>query len=384
MHKQRVVLLGSTGSIGQNSLEVLAEMRDQFRVVGLAGHSRWKEMADQVMVWGPELVAMANEEAGASLASATAGHTRVLTGVDAMYEMVDTLDFDCVIIGVVGLAALRATIRAVERGKRVAIANKEALVVAGSILSPLAAETGAELIPVDSEHSAVFQAMHAGRACDVKRVVLTSSGGPFRTWTEENMAAASVDEALRHPVWRMGPKISIDSATMMNKALEIVEARWLFGLCHDQIEVVIHPESVVHSLVEFFDGSMVAQLGTPDMRTPIQYALTYPARLRCPSQSLELTEIGQLNFFPPDEDRFPALRLGHEVAGRGGTAGAVLNAANEAAVQMFLDGAMAFGEITPCVEQVLERHEWQDEPTLDDLTRADAWARDEVLRCTTC
>ncbi|NOS99791.1 MAG: 1-deoxy-D-xylulose-5-phosphate reductoisomerase [Phycisphaerales bacterium] len=384
MKRQRVVILGSTGSIGRSALEVLAPMREEYNVVGLAGGSRWERLAAQAMEYHPEVLAMTDATAGKRLATEMGRRFRVLTGHDAMYQLVDLCDFDCVIVGVVGSIVLPATVRAVERGKRLAIANKECMVVAGSILAPLATETGAEIIPVDSEHSAVFQAMHAGRTCDVRRVILTASGGPFRTWSREQMSAATLEDALRHPTWQMGPKITIDSATMMNKALEIVEARWLFGLAHDQIDVVVHPESIVHSMVEFYDGSVMAQLGTPDMRTPIQYALTYPARLKCPSARLDLTAARTLHFEAPDAERFPALRLGHLVAERGGTAGAVVNAANESAVQLFRDGLIRFSEIVPSVEGVLERHEFVGEPGLEDLMRADAWAREEVLRCTAC
>jgi len=383
MRRQRVLVLGSTGSIGRSSLDVLSRMRDQYQVVALAGGSRWKELAEQTIIWGPELVAITDERVSDDMSEAVRGHTRVLSGQSSLFDLVDQCDFDVVIVGVVGTAALPATIRAVERGKRVALANKESLVVAGSIIAPLAKESGAEVIPIDSEHSAVFQAMHAGRECDVRRVILTASGGPFRTWSADRMANARLDDALNHPTWDMGPKISIDSATMMNKALEIVEARWLFSLSHEQIEVVIHPESIVHSLVEFFDGSMVAQLGTPDMRTPIQYALTYPARLRCPSAALDLAAIREMHFEPPDVERFPALRLGHEVAARGGTAGAVFNGANEAAVGKFRQGAMAFGDIAKTVQRVLERHEFVADPSLADLMQADRWGRDEVIRCMT-
>lgn len=384
MAKQRILILGSTGSIGQNCLEVLAAMQERFEVTGLAAGSQWELLATQVNRWRPPHVAISDDDARADLASAIPSGTRLLSGPEAMCDLVDSTDFDCVVVAVVGTAALSATIRAVERGKRVAIANKESLVVAGGLLAPLARRTGAELLPIDSEHSAVFQAMHAGRECDVRRIVLTASGGPFRTWSPEQMDRATVQDALNHPTWEMGPKVTIDSATMMNKALEIVEARWLFGLNHDQIEVVIHPESIVHSLVEFVDGSMVAQLGTPDMRTPIQYALTYPERLECPSTRLDLTAIRQMNFYPPDIQKFPALRLGHEVAERGGTAGAVFNAANESAVQMFRDRALGFSEITTTVEQVLTRHDWVADPSFEDLMRADAWARNEVMRCTAC
>jgi len=358
-------------------------MRDQFRVVALAAGTRWKELAEQVILWGPELVAITDDRVAKRLSDAVRGHTRVLSGPQSLFDLVDQCDFDIAVIGVVGMAALPATIRAVERGKRVALANKESLVVAGSIIAPLATRSRAELIPIDSEHSAVFQAMHAGRECDVRRVILTASGGPFRTWPLERMAHARVSDALNHPTWCMGPKITIDCATMMNKALEVVEARWLFGLSPDEIEVIIHPESIVHSLVEFVDGSMVAQLGTPDMRTPIQYALTYPARQHCPSPPLDLAAISTMHFEPPDVERFPALRLGHEVATRGGTAGAVFNAANESAVHLFRDQELAFGEIASSVEHVLQSHECIPDPTLDDLLSADQWARQEVLRCTT-
>ncbi len=384
MAKQRVLILGSTGSIGQNSLEVLAGLRDRFEVVGLAAGSRWELLADQVARWKPPRVAVSCPEASESLRGAVEGTLCVHSGADAMVEMLGACDFDCVIVGVVGAAALAPTIRAVELGKRVAIANKESFVMAGALLSSLAETTGAQLMPVDSEHSAVFQAMHAGRAEDVQRVVLTASGGPFWDWPAEKISQATLADALQHPTWDMGPKITIDSATMMNKALEIVEARWLFGLRHDQIEVIIHPESIVHSLVEFLDGSMVAQLGTPDMRTPIQYALTYPARVACPSPHLDLAAIRKMTFHQPDTERFRSLAIGHEVARRGGTAGAVMNAANEAAVEMFRNGAIGFTDITVTVEEVLRRHSWSADPSLEELMRADAWARDEVLRCAAC
>jgi 1-deoxy-D-xylulose-5-phosphate reductoisomerase len=258
------------------------------------------------------------------------------------------------------------------------------MVIAGSVLMPLAARTGATIIPIDSEHSAIFQAMQAGRKADVQMVYLTASGGPFRTWSENDMNRATVEDALRHPTWDMGPKITIDSATMMNKALEIVEARWLFDLQPEQIGVVIHPESIIHSLVEFCDGSLIAQLGTPDMRTPIQYALTYPARQPSPSKRLDLSVVHQLNLHPPDLERFPALRLGHEVAKRGGTSGAVLNAANEAAVELFREGVILYRDIASYTERALAQHEYKASPTLADLLGADQWARQEVTRCIAC
>ena len=308
----------------------------------------------------------------------------MFAGSDALRQLIDAVPFDTAFCAVVGAGGLAATIRAVELGRRIALASKEVVVVAGSLLMPLAKRTGATIIPVDSEHSAIFQALHAGRRADVRKVYLTASGGPFRTWSKEAMDAITVEDALRHPTWDMGPKITIDSATMMNKALEIVEACWLFDLRPDQIEVVVHPESIIHSLVEFCDGSIIAQLGTPDMRTPIQYALTYPARQPCPSPPLDLLQVRELKFHPPDCERFPALGLGYYVARRGGTCGAVLNAANEAAVELFREGAVSFRDIARLTEKALKEHEFKESPTLDELLAADRWARREVTRCTAC
>jgi 1-deoxy-D-xylulose-5-phosphate reductoisomerase len=384
MERQRVLIFGSTGSIGQNSLQVLSAMPDRFEVVGLAAGSNWSLLAKQVREHDVPLAAMSCEDAAEKLSGAVDGQVRVLQGPDAMVSLLDAVEFDCVIVGVVGADALPATVRAVEMGKRVAIANKESLVIAGPLLTELAEKTGAELLPVDSEHSAVFQAMHAGRSSDVRRVILTASGGPFWNWPAESIATATLQDALKHPTWCMGPKITIDSATMMNKGLEIVEARWLFGLDDDQIDVIIHPQSIVHSVVEFVDGSMIAQLGTPDMRTPIQYALTYPDRVACPSPRLDLSQCTNMNFYPPDSDRFPALRIGHQVAASGGTCGAVMNAANESAVELFREGVLSFADITSTVDTVLQKHDFQSVPSLDELIRADQWAREEVHRCLTC
>ena len=382
--RKRILLLGSTGSIGQNTLEVLAGLQDRCEVVGLAAGSQWEALAQQVRYWRPRAVAISDARNADPLRAAVGGETSVLAGPDALVELVETVACDCVVAAVVGAAGLPATLRAVELGRQIALANKETLVVAGALIAPLARRTGARLVPIDSEHSAIFQAMQAGRRSEVKRVFLTASGGPFRTWSRERIAAATLEEALNHPTWDMGPKVTIDSATMMNKALEIIEARWLFGLEPDQIDVLVHPESAVHSLVEFCDGSLIAQLGSPDMRTPIQYALTYPDRLPCPSAALDLAALRRLHFFPPDVEKFPALRLGHETARRGGTAGAVLNAANESAVELFRAGEIRFPEIVELTEQALRRHESIDNPSLEELLAADRWARNEVAQCTTC
>ncbi len=382
--KKRILILGSTGSIGCNTLEVLSARQEEWEIVGLAAGSRWRELAEQANHFRPSVIAVGNGTPAATIQAALDYPTRIITGPDALFEMVDSTPADCVVSAVVGTAGLSATHRAVELGRRLALANKEAMVIAGSLLIPLARRSGAEIIPVDSEHSAIFQALQAGRQNEVRRVYLTASGGPFRTWSEEAMEEITVDEALQHPTWNMGPKVTIDSATMMNKAMEIIEARWLFDLRPDQIEVVIHPESIIHSMVEFCDGSVIAQMGTPDMRTPIQYALTHPQRFACPSEPLDWSRVRQLNLHPPDEERFPALRLGREAVRRGGTSGAVLNAANEAAVELFREGAIRFRDIARLTEQAMTRHEFISAPAFDELLRADRWAREEVGRCMAC
>jgi len=384
--KKRILLLGSTGSIGRNALSVIDALGESWQVVALAAGSNAKDLAEQANRLDVEAVAIADEGAAADLNDALTGSPtpKSFTGTDALVDLVNGVDFDIIISAVVGTGGLSATIRAVELGKHVALANKESLVIAGSVLMGLAQETGAKIIPVDSEHSAIFQAMQAGNREDVEKIYLTASGGPFRTWSPEAMAEITVQEALRHPTWDMGPKITIDSATMMNKALEIVEARWLFDIDPDRIEVVVHPESIVHSLVEFRDGSVIAQLGTPDMRTPIQYALTYPDRVACPSPRLDLFAAGTLTFEKPDPDRFPALRLGHQVAEKGGTCGAVFNAANEVAVEMFRADALSFGDIARFSEKILTEHNFIARPSLEQLLEADAWARQEVAKCTAC
>lgn len=382
--KQRVVILGSTGSIGRQSLSVLESLPDHWEVVGLATGTRCDALAQQANQFRPGAIAVAHTDDTGSLTAALDYSPTVYAGEDALLKLVNEVAFDVVISAVVGVGGLAATLQAVAMGKRIALANKEALVIAGSILMPLAANSGATIIPVDSEHSAIFQAMHAGRREDVEKVYLTASGGPFRTWSEEALAGATLEDALQHPTWDMGPKITIDSATMMNKALEIVEARWLFDLNPETITVVVHPESIVHSLVEYADGSIMAQMGTPDMRTPIQYALTYPERRACPSGRLDMCSLHKLHFFPLDKARFPAVQLGYDAARRGGTAGAVLNAANERAVELFRNEVIGYQDIVRLTDQALRTHHWKESPTLDELLAADNWARSEVAKCITC
>jgi 1-deoxy-D-xylulose-5-phosphate reductoisomerase len=379
--RRRVLILGSTGSIGCSALEVIRQLRDRFQLVGLAAGSSWEILAAQSREFGVPHVALAEPRHTAALRDALGADVTVHAGAAGLVDLVRETDADVVLSAIVGAAGLPATLAAVERGLDIGIANKESLVVAGSVLMPLAARTGSALIPVDSEHSAIFQALQAGRSSEVRRIYLTASGGPFRTWSYDQIEAASLEDALNHPTWSMGPKITIDSATMMNKALEIVEAHHLFGVAVEQIEVLIHPESIVHSMVEYQDGSTLAQLGTPNMCTPIQYALTYPERVAGVADHIDWRTIRSLNFEPPDFERFPALRLGIEAARAGGSLGAVLNAANEAAVERFRAGGLRFAEIAAVCERVMATHTLISEPTLDDLFASDAWARREALEC---
>jgi 1-deoxy-D-xylulose-5-phosphate reductoisomerase len=304
----------------------------------------------------------------------------LLTGPDAVTKLVSDREAKIVVSAIVGSAGLQGTWAALEAGKTVALANKESLVVGGPLVTELARQRNTMILPVDSEHSAVFQALQAGRREEVRRVILTASGGPFRTYSKDQLTRVTVADALAHPSWAMGPKVTVDSATLMNKALEIIEARWLFDLRADQIGVVLHPQSVVHSMVEYRDGSVVAQLSPPDMRLPIQYALTWPERRDGVAAKFDWSRAIDLQFEPPDLERFDALKLGLEAAAAGGTAGAVINGANEAAVAAFLDGRLPFPEIVPACRSVLENHEFDPNPSLAQVLEADRWARQEVLR----
>jgi len=374
---KRIAILGSTGSIGCSTLEVIRHLGPPYRVAALSGHTQTDKLLEQARQHHPTAIALsrASPDAAAHLKQL---NIKLYEGQKGLIDLVRRDDVDLVLAAIVGAAGVPAVFAAVESGKTVALANKESLVVAGSLLIPLAKRKNVRLLPVDSEHSAIFQASHCGRLDEIRRVILTASGGPFRTASRQQMENATLEDALNHPTWRMGSKITIDSATMFNKALEIIEACWLFGLSPDKIEVVVHPESVIHSMVEFIDGSVIAQLSPPDMRTPIQYALTYPQRLPGIGRKLDITQSFSLNFEKPDTDRFPALRLGYEVAKRGGSSGAVLNAANEAAVAAFTSGKIRFGEISRLVADTIDAHQLQESPTLDDLLEADKWARGTV------
>lgn len=378
---RNIAILGSTGSIGQSTLDVVAAAPTKFRVVGLTANSQLGKLCDQAARFQPGWIVATNRDKSSDFDWASKpSDSQLLVGTEGITSLVSQPSVDMVVAAIVGSAGLTGTWAALEAGKTVALANKETLVMAGPQVMRLARERGAKILPVDSEHSAVFQCLEAGRRNDVKRIVLTASGGPFRQHTAAQLAQVTVDEALAHPTWDMGPKITVDSATMMNKALEVIEARWLFDLDADQIDVVVHPQSIVHSLVEFRDGSVIAQLSPPDMKLPIQYALTYPERWNCPSPKLDLATAMRLDFEPPDLDRFPAIGLGIQVAKSGGTAGAVLNAANEAAVAGFLAGQLTFIEIVPACRAVLESHNFEANPTLERLIELDHWARQEVTR----
>ena len=375
-----MAVLGSTGSIGTSTLDVIEAAPDRFTPHLLAAQRSVGKLLEQARRLRPRWVVVTDPAAAATIGAASlpAG-TRLAVGADALDDLVRDPAVDRVVSAIVGAAGLRSTWAAVEEGKTVALANKETLVMAGPLVMRLAARTGAAILPVDSEHSAIQQALCSGTGAEVRRIVLTASGGPFRTRPAETFAAITPEEALRHPTWSMGPKITIDSATMMNKALELIEARWLFGVPATKLEVLVHPQSIVHSMVEFVDGSVIAQLSPPDMRLPIQSALSYPRRLPGPARRFDFTRGFTLEFAPPDPARFPALALGHEAASRGGTAGAVLNAANEEAVRGFLAGRLRFTDIAAVCGRVLEAHPFQDDPTIEDIRRLDAWAREEVV-----
>jgi 1-deoxy-D-xylulose-5-phosphate reductoisomerase len=378
---KNIAILGSTGSIGQSALDVVRNV-EGLNVVGLSGHSNLDLLTQQALEFQPRFVVATDPETRDSFKIPGLKQTEVLSGADALEKMVTSNEVDIVLAAIVGKAGLASTWAAIECGKTIALANKETLVVAGNLMTELAQSTGATIIPVDSEHSAVFQALAAGNAHEVRRVVLTASGGPFRDWDTDQLKNATVEQALAHPTWEMGQKISVDSATMMNKSLEIIEARWLFDLRHDQIDVVIHPQSIVHSLVEFQDGSIIAQLSPPDMKLPIQYAFTYPDRVAGVCPRLDFTSAMQWDFIPPDVERFPALELGYEVARLGGSTGAVLNAANEAAVAAFLNRQISFTDITTACRAILDQHNYEPHPTLDAILAADRWARNELTKWT--
>ena len=364
-----VAVLGSTGSIGRQTLNVIDEHSDRFRVVSLAARSVSEPFLRQVARYGPEVAAVFD-----STPALGEGAKSIALGGNGLIAAATHPSVDIVVVASSGHVAIVPTIRALELGKTIALANKETLVCAGEIIAPLVATNGTPIRPIDSEHCAIWQALDGSPLEQVSRVILTASGGPFRTAPATKLAQVTAAEALAHPTWSMGEKITVDSATLMNKGLEIIEAHWLFGLPYDQIDVIVHPQSVVHSLVEFVDGGQIAQLGVPDMRVPIQYALTYPERMRLSTHRLDLAEIGVLHFEQPDTKRFPALRLAREAGIAGRTYPTVLSAADEEAVEAFLGGNLRFVDIPAVVELVMEKHQPAD-VTLESIGEADRWAR---------
>jgi len=383
-----VAILGSTGSVGTSTLDVLARHRDRFSVIALAAQNNVGKLLGQCREHQPRYAVLSDVEAASKLAEqlrALRLSTQVLAGPQALCDIAAHSDVDYVMAAIVGAAGLRPTLAAAHAGKRVLLANKEALVMSGALFLRAVEQGGGQLIPIDSEHNAIFQCLPqremrdtcAGRAVNgVRKILLTASGGPFLRAATETLHAVTPDQACAHPRWSMGRKISVDSATLMNKGLELIEACLLFGLPESQIEVVIHPQSVVHSMVEYLDGSVLAQLGNPDMRTPIAHALGCPDRLASGVESLDIVRVGRLDFELPDLARFPALKLARSAAIAGGTAPAVLNAANEVAVGAFLAGRLAFTGITALIDRVMQAHTASPAGTLDEVLAADAWARE--------
>jgi len=398
-------VLGSTGSIGRATLDVVRHAGGRMKVVALSAHTNMQLLAEQVREFEPEVVVCTGfglQASGFGLqdeylkSEVRSPKPEALLGSSSLCEVVTRDDIDVVVSAIVGSAGLQSTLSALEAGKTVALANKESLVVGGELVTEAVRKFGGRIIPIDSEHSAIWQCLE-GRASgfglqasggyisrspkpEVRSLILTASGGPFRHLSRQELERVTVADALAHPTWNMGKKITVDSATLMNKALEIIEARWLFDVPLEKIRVVIHPQSVVHSMVEFVDGAVMAQLSPPDMRLPIQWAIDYPNRFPCPARRMDWENMMTLEFFPPDFERFPALQLGMEVAAKGGTAGAVLNAANEVAVEAFLQEKLPFHQITTVCQSVLHHHHHEHRPTFAQLMAADRWARLETQK----
>ncbi|MGG1616875.1 1-deoxy-D-xylulose-5-phosphate reductoisomerase [Paenibacillus sp. NRS-1782] len=372
---KRITVLGSTGSIGTQTLDVVSMHPDQFAVEALAGGSNIKLLAEQAHLYQPKKVSVGTKQLAEEIRPLLPSGMELHWGNEGLVELAANTDADMVVTAVMGSVGLHSTLAAIEAGKQIGLANKETLVTAGHLVTERARAKGVPLLPIDSEHSAIFQCLNGERMKDVAHITLTASGGSFRDLTREQLLEVTVEDALKHPNWSMGAKITIDSATMVNKGLEVIEAHWLFGLDYEQIHVLLHPESIIHSYVEFVDTSIVAQLGNPDMRVPIQYALTYPKRMKSPAKPLSLAEVGQLHFKEMDFNRFPCLRLAFECGKMGGTAPTAFNAANEIAVARFLRGEISFLHIEAVIERVLERHVNVTNPDLAAIEACDREVR---------
>jgi len=379
-----ITLLGSTGSIGTQTLDIVSQHPDKFRLVGIAAGRNVEMLAQQVRQFRPEIVAICDEDKLPELKAAIADldpQPILLAGDAGIIEVARYGDAEAVVTGIVGCAGLLPTIAAIEAGKDIALANKETLIAGGPVVNPLVEKHGVKLLPADSEHSAIFQCLQGVPKGGLKKIILTASGGAFRDWPVEKLAEAKVSDALKHPNWSMGRKITIDSATLMNKGLEVIEAHYLFGADYDDIEIVIHPQSIIHSLIELQDTSVLAQLGWPDMRLPLLYAMSWPERIYTDWERLDLVKAGSLTFREPDHNKYPCMQLAYAAGRAGGSMPAVLNAANEQAVALFLDEKIGFLDIPRCIEWVCDRHQTdhQQNPSLDDILAADKWARQEVL-----
>lgn len=378
--RKKVVLLGATGSIGCSTLEVARQLPDRVELVGLSANGNVARLAEQAKETGARDVAIADPSKEAELRSLLPSGVRVHVGPDGLTELATIAEADIVLVAIVGTSGLVPALAAIEAGKDLAVASKEILVMAGEVVTAAAEKHGVKILPVDSEHNAIFQCLdgHRGGADEVARLILTASGGPFRQTPSSELESVSVERALKHPTWDMGRKITIDSATLFNKGLEMIEARWLFGIGMDRIDVVVHPQSIIHSMVEFVDGSVLAQLSRTDMCFPIQYALTWPERVRGGLEPLDFAELAKLDFEAPRHDDFPALGLARRAGLAGGTLPAVFNAANEVAVDVFLEGGLPFTGIWGVVEKVMDAHEVADAGSLETVIAADRWAREEA------
>ena len=374
---KRLAILGSTGSIGVNTLDIVHQFPERFEIVGLSAGLNIQLLKQQIVQFRPKVVSVLNKELSKSLQRELSGvPTQIVHGVEGLIQVATHPEVDLVVSAIVGAVGLIPTLSAIKTGKAIALANKEPLVMAGKIVIEEARRSQAQILPVDSEHSAIFQALLGHQKEDVHRLILTASGGPFLNLPFEKLQEVTVKEALNHPTWEMGRKITIDSASLMNKGLEVIEAHWLFNVPVEKIVVQIHPQSVVHSMVEYVDGSIIAQMGITDMRIPISYALSFPERLRLSLPRLELFQKGGLTFFPPDPERFPCLKLAYQSIEIGETMPAILNAANEVAVNAFIEGSLKFTEIPILIQRVMEEHEVKSVHTIEDILRTDHWARE--------
>jgi len=376
--RKRIIILGSTGSVGKQALEVIQEESQYFKVIGLTGKDNWQLLKQQAEEFSPLAVGLANKKKVAKLKGLGRG-IKIYGGEEGVLELIESLPADLILSCIVGKAALIPTLEALKAGRNVALANKESMVIAGRILMEEAHQRSASLIPIDSEQSAIFQCMQGHRIEEVKRIYLTASGGPFRDW-QGDFGKITPEESLSHPCWGMGSKISLDSATLVNKALEVIETSHLFKIDLDRIRILIHPQSIVHSLVEFVDGSILAQLGITDMRLPIHYALNFPQRRASHLPSLELSQLDRLSFEAPDYEKFPALRLGYHAGREGGTLPAVFNAVDEEAGKAFLGGKITFPGIVKLIKRVMEEHHLIPNPSLEEILEADQWAREKTRK----